>query len=730
MTQRMERAGLQVAPVLADFIETRALPDTGVTPAQFWQALADLVAEFSDENQALLDHREELQSRIDDWHLHHRAQGHDATAYKAFLKDIGYIAPEVEDFTITTPPLDPEISSLCGPQLVVPVTDARITLNAVNARWGSLYDAFYGTDALGDAPVLEAPVSSVPPAAGGLDHDRAARVVARAKAFLDQHVPLVAGSWAQACGVRVLYGGLFVDTSEETGLADPAQFLGYQGPADAPSAVVLKHNGLHIVLRIDADTDAGARDPAGICDVILEAALTTIIDFEDSVACVDADDKTAAYANWLGLMRGDLTAELTKNGTRMVRRLARDMVFTAPEGENDLCLKGRALMLVRTVGHLMRTPAVLDGAGMPVFEGLLDAMVCVVCALHDLQKPHAPRNSDTGAIYLVKPKMHGPAEVAFAARVMAFVEDRIGLAPLTIKMGIMDEERRTSVNLKACIAAAKDRVAFINTGFLDRTGDEISTAMEAGPVCPKGEMKFQPWISAYEDRNVDIGLACGMGGRAQIGKGMWAVPERMADMLAQKRAHPQSGASCSWVPSPTAATLHAMHYHQVDVSARQRDLMARPRAGRLDDLLCLPLATARSFTPDEVSRELRHNCHSILGYVVRWVDHGIGCSKVPDVENVSLMEDRATCRISAQSVANWLHHGVTNEQQVMDILREMAAVVDAQNAQMPGYRPMAQGYGGLAFQAACDLVFQGRIQPCGYTEPVLHHRRTQAKAEV
>ena len=705
---------LQIDDRLVRFVEDEVLPGLSVTADQVWSVLSEIVHGYGPRNRALLQIRDDIQTKVDDWHKANRGKPHDRDAYKAFLESIGYIVREGGDFKIETANTDPEIATVPGPQLVVPSTNARFVLNAANARWGSFYDCLYGTDAMGGLPPK-----------GGFDNGRGARVVARSAVFLDEVFPVEATSHAKASKYEIVDGALMVDGSP---LKSPAAFVGYTGEPAAPKSILLRNNGLHVELVFDATHPIGKTTPSGMADVVLESAMSAIIDLEDSVACVDAEDKVLAYRNWLGLMKGDLQETFEKGGKMMTRRLNADRTFTSATG-GEMTLKGRALLLVRNVGHLMTNPAILDRNGDEVFEGLMDAVITVLIAMHDLGRTSGPRNSVMGSVYIVKPKMHGPDEVAFANEVFSAVEKLLGLPQFTVKLGIMDEERRTSVNLKECIRAAKNRVCFINTGFLDRTGDEIHTSMEAGPFSRKDFIKRKGWIGAYENQNVDIGLECGLSGKAQIGKGMWAVPDKMAAMLEQKIDHPRSGANCAWVPSPTAATLHATHYHKVNVLATQAALAKGGRRAYVDAVLDIPLAAYRRWTKDQIRSEVENNAQGILGYVVRWIDQGIGCSKVPDINDVGLMEDRATCRISAQHIANWLHHDIVSKDEVMQIMQQMAEVVDRQNADDLTYRPMAPAFDGIAFKAACDLVFEGRVQPSGYTEPVLHRRRLELKAQ-
>lgn len=718
MSERVNTHNLQVGKPLYELVE-QALPGTGVDSDTFWQALADLVAEFTPQNTELIERRRAIQEALDDWHRERRCQSFDFDAYKAKLEALGYIAADAADFQVSTASVDPEIATVPGPQLVVPVNNARFSLNAANARWGSLYDALYGTDVIPESDGAEKGTSYNP--------KRGEKVVARAAQFLDETFPLVEASHADASHYLVDNGRLIVATDAgSTGLADSEQLAGYRGEASAPTAVLLVNHGLHVEIQIDASDPVGKSHAAGVRDVLMEAAVTTIQDCEDSVAAVDAEDKALVYGNWLGLMRGDLAATVAKGGQTFTRKLCADRAYTTPDGA-DLTLPGRSLMLVRNVGHLMTTPAVLDGDGNEIHEGILDALCTATIALHDLNGQGPRTNSRAGSVYIVKPKMHGPAEVNFTVRLFARVEQALGLAANTLKVGIMDEERRTSINLKACISEARERTIFINTGFLDRTGDEIHTSMEAGAMMPKREMRSQPWFAAYEDNNVDVGLEVGLRGHAQIGKGMWPAPESMAAMMESKIGHPQAGANTAWVPSPTAATLHAIHYHRCDVFSRQKELASR-RGAYLDDLLTIPLLD-RELGAEEIQSELDNNCQGILGYVVRWIDQGVGCSKVPDITDTQLMEDRATCRISSQHVANWLHHGITDDAQVQATLERMAAMVDRQNEGDPNYRPMAPSFeDSIAFKAARALIFEGLESPSGYTEPVLHARRRERKA--
>ena len=715
------KGSLSGAEELSSFLSAEVLPGLEISEDHFWSSLEKIIQEFSPRNKELLDIRESMQSQIDAWHLANPGGEKNLDVYKDFLKDIGYLLPEGEDFKITTENVDPEISSIAGPQLVVPVMNARFALNAANARWGSLYDALYGTDMISEDDGASR--------AGAYNSIRGNKVIAFSKNFLDEHFALDNASYSDVNSFSIKEGCLEVGLNNGAcvSLKNSEQFQGYQGSADQPSGVLLKNNNLHAEIQIDPSHSVGETDPAGIKDVLLESAITTIQDCEDSVAAVDGEDKVTVYRNWLGLMKGDLKETFIKGGSEMTRSLNPDRSYIAPDGSN-FQLSGRSLMLVRNVGHLMTNPAILDKDGNEVPEGILDAMFTICIAMHDLNGDSGIKNSQAGSIYIVKPKMHGPDEVQFTCDLFSAVEKSLNLNPLTAKVGIMDEERRTTVNLKECIRVARERVIFINTGFLDRTGDEIHTSMEAGPMIPKAEMKQQPWISAYEDWNVDCGLETGFKGNAQIGKGMWPMPDEMLNMYKTKTMHPESGANCAWVPSPTGATLHAMHYHQILVSDRQEALLERAKAS-LDDILTIPVIDdVESLSPDIIQMELDNNAQGILGYVVRWVDQGVGCSKVPDINNVGLMEDRATCRISSQHIANWLHHSICSEEQVIDTMKRMALVVDQQNSGDPSYLPMGPSYDGIAFKAACNLAIQGRVQPSGYTEPILHEMRLNFKS--
>jgi malate synthase len=721
MSSRVKNGNLQVSPELDSFLRNEVLPGLDIQPDQFWNSFETVLAEFAERNKSLLGKREDIQKQIDDWHLARKGSDHNHEEYLNFLKDIGYLLDEGDDFEITTQNVDDEIKTVAGAQLVVPVMNARFALNAANARWGSLYDALYGTDMISEEGGAErsGPYNSV----------RGNKVIEFSKTFLDDSVPLASGKYKDVTGFKVQDGHLKINISDQSSskLSNESQFIGFTGEADNPSSILLKNNNLHIEIQVDYEDSIGQDDPAGIKDVVLESAVTTIQDLEDSVAAVDAEDKSLAYRNWLGLMKGDLEESFIKGENKMTRSLSQDRDYLTKDG-SDMKLPGRSVLLVRNVGHLMTNPAILDGDGNEVPEGIMDAMFTICIGKHDLLKQGKLANSRTGSIYIVKPKMHGPEEVQFTCDLFTRVEQELGLEPLAVKIGIMDEERRTTVNLKECIRAAKDRIIFINTGFLDRTGDEIHTSMEAGPVVPKAQMKQQSWIGAYEDWNVDVGLETGFKGKAQIGKGMWAMPDEMLGMYENKSMHPEAGANCAWVPSPTAATLHAIHYHQIFVADQQEVIKTRSRAS-IDDILSIPiLEDPSSLTAEDIQAELDNNCQGILGYVVRWVDLGVGCSKVPDINNIGLMEDRATCRISSQHIANWLHHELCSEDQVVETMKKMALVVDEQNANDPEYNNMSPSFDGIAFSAAVDLALKGRSQPSGYTEPILHSKRLSYKS--
>jgi len=721
MSERINYGNLQVDQELDNFLRNEVVEGLDIAPDQFWNSFEKILEEFGPRNKNLLDKRKDIQNQIDDWHLSNKDKPHSHEEYVNFLKEIGYLLEEGDDFDITTQNVDDEIKTVAGAQLVVPVMNARFALNAANARWGSLYDALYGTDMISEDGGAER--------AGPYNSARGDKVIAFSKNFLDESVGLSNGSYTDATGFKIKDGALEVRMSDQStnSLEDLSQYIGYCGDADNPSSILLKNNNLHIEIQIDHEDSIGKDDPAGIKDVVLESAVTTIQDLEDSVAAVDAEDKSLAYRNWLGLMKGDLKESFMKGGEQLTRSLSEDRNYIGSD-ETAMTLPGRSVLLVRNVGHLMTNPAILDKNGEEVPEGIMDAMFTICIGKHDLLKRGILSNSRSGSIYIVKPKMHGPEEVQFTCDLFSRVEEEFGLDKLTVKVGIMDEERRTTVNLKECIRAAKDRVIFINTGFLDRTGDEIHTSMEAGPVIPKAQMKQQPWISAYEDWNVDVGLETGFKGKAQIGKGMWAMPDEMLGMYENKSIHPEAGANCAWVPSPTAATLHAIHYHQVSVSDQQEKIISRPRAS-LADILSIPLLDdPQSLSAEDIQAELDNNCQGILGYVVRWVDLGVGCSKVPDINNVGLMEDRATCRISSQHISNWLHHNLCDKNQVIDTMKKMAVVVDEQNQGDPDYENMSPNFDGLAFSAAVDLAVEGRTQPSGYTEPILHSKRLQYKS--